>query len=114
MSELTREEFEKLKSHTVLKSRVISESMEPVIKIGDEVVVDVGNLNLEPFDIVVIYLNQKLVCHYLWRKNQFVKPILYQTRSMLKKMDMPVTEDLILGKVISHKIGFWRKLRLLY
>lgn len=111
---MTPEEFQKLKKLMIFKSKVVTGSMVPVINIGEEVVVEVGQENIKRFDIIVIYLNEKLICHFLWSKNKIVHPILLQTRNMQKKYDFPVTEDHYLGKVISHKISFWRKLRLLF
>lgn len=87
--------------------------MEPLIKIGEEVIVDVGASDLKRFDIVVIFLDGKLVCHFIWNINRIVKPILLQTRNMHGQLDFPVAEEDYLGKVLSHKIGFWRRLRIL-
>lgn len=112
--ELTEEEFKVLKKLMMFKSKVITGSMIPIINIGDEVIVEVGQTDIKRFDIIVIYLDNKLICHFLWRKNKVVKPILLQTRNMSKKLDVPIQEENYLGKVISHKIGFWYKLKLLF
>ncbi len=111
--EVTREAFEKLKASPFFKGKVVSASMEPVIRTGEEIVVDVGCKELRRFDIVVVYLEGKLVCHYLWAKNRVVTPVLLQTRNMKGQRDFPVEESAYLGKVVSHRIGFLRRLRLL-
>lgn len=111
---ITREQFDEIRSLPIFKSRVISGSMEPVIKVGEEVVVDVGNIDIKRFDIVVILLNGKLVCHYLWSMNKIVKPRLLQTRNMQGQIDFPVGEEDYLGKVVSHRLSLWQKIKFLF
>jgi len=65
---ISREQFSELQALPFFKSKVITNSMEPVIKVGDEIVVDVGNPNIKRFDIIVFYFDEKLICHFLWRK----------------------------------------------
>lgn len=113
-SELSEEEFKNLKKLKILKSKVVTGSMIPIINIGDEVIVDVGKKDIKRFDIIVIFQNNKLICHFLWRKNKFVSPILFQTRSMSKNYDLPVKEEHYLGKVVSHKFTLWQKLKILF
>ena len=88
--------------------------MVPVIQVGEEVVIDIGSMDLKRFDIIVIYQNEKLVCHYLWNINRIVSPILLQTRNMSGKLDYPVTLENYLGKVLSHKLSLWQKLRIIF
>lgn len=111
---ISRETFDKLKELTMFKSKVVSNSMEPVIKIGEEVVVDVGNLSIKRFDIIVIYLDGKLVCHYLWQMNRYLKPILLQTRNMSGKLDFPVAVEDYFGKVLSHRLSLWQKIKIIF
>lgn len=114
MMEMTREQFEKIKTLPLFKGKVITGSMEPVIKVGEEVVIDVGQKDIKRFDIIVIFCEGKLICHYLWIKNRHVRPVLLQTRNMAGQLDYPIEEEFYLGKVISHKLSLWRKLRLLF
>jgi len=111
---LSKEKFEELKKLPFFKSKVISDSMVPVIGIGDEVVIDVGQENIKRFDIVVIYHDEKLICHYLWRKNKLVKPILLQTRNMSGKLDYPVEMKDYLGKVLNFRLSLWQKLKIIF
>lgn len=85
--------------------------MEPLIKIGDEIIVSVGEKNLKRFDIIVFYSEDRLICHYLWRMNKIVKPIVFQTRSMSGQFDRPLLEEYYLGKVLNFKLGWWWKLK---
>lgn len=111
---LSKENFDKLKAFPVFRGKVVTGSMIPVINIGEEIVVKIGEQNLKRFDIIVIYMNERLVCHFLWQKNTLVKPLLYQTRNMSGGKDYPVTEDEYLGKVISHRLSWWQKAKFLW
>ncbi len=84
--------------------------MSPVIKEGDFITVDVGEMNIKRFDIIVVYLNEVLVCHYLWRFNQKIKPIYMQTRNLSGALDSPIPVENYLGKVVSHELSFLRKI----
>lgn len=106
MEELSREKFEKLKELPIFKGMVVTDSMTPLIKVGDMIMVDVGNRDLKRFDVVVFYSDGKLICHYLWAMNRFVTPILFQTRGLkFGAKDFPVSIDDFLGKVVSHKVS---------
>jgi hypothetical protein len=111
---IRREAFEELKLQPLFKGRVVSDSMEPVIKTGEEIIVRVGEENLSRFDIIVIYQNETLVCHYLWQQNKIIRPLLFQTRNMRKQHDHPVGQEDYLGKVISHQLSAWQKFKLLF
>jgi hypothetical protein len=106
---LTREQFEHLKTIPIFKGKIVTGSMVPVIGIGENIVVEVGTQELSRFDIIVFYQGEKLVCHYLWRLNRRVEPILMQTRSLSGGRDYPIGIQDYLGKVISHRLPTWRK-----
>lgn len=109
--EITREEFEKLKKESFFRGRIVSPSMSPVIKLGDQITVDVGAPNLKRFDIIVFYENGKLICHYLWSINRIIKPVLFQARNLGGGKDFPCKEENYLGRVVSHQLGFWHKVK---
>lgn len=111
---ISREQFEAIKQLPLFKSKVVSDSMVPVIQIGEEVIIDVGNMDIKRFDIIVIYQNEKLVCHYLWQMNRYLKPILLQTRNMSGRLDFPVKVEDYLGKVMSHRLSFWQKFKIYF
>lgn len=106
---ISKEEFENLKKHPFFKGKIVSSSMSPVIKEGESIVVDVGQMKIKRFDIVVIYMDDILVCHYLWRFNQLIHPIYMQTRSLSGGVDIPITLDNYLGKVVNFDLGLLRK-----
>jgi signal peptidase I len=111
---MTRDQLGEIRKLPLFKSKIISDSMVPVLKIGDEVIIDVGNKDIKRFDIIVIYHDEKLICHYLWRMNKIVQPILLQTRNMSGKMDFPVQLEDYLGKVVSHKLTLWQKIKIIF
>jgi signal peptidase I len=111
--QISPEQFAELQRLPIFRGTIVSGSMEPIIKTGERVMVDVGNQDLKRFDIIVFYQKDKLICHYLWSINQRLKPKLLQTRSMYGHKDFPIKEEQYLGKVISHKINLWRKLLIL-
>jgi hypothetical protein len=111
---VNRDEFNEIKTHPFFKGKVITDSMVPVIKVGEAIVIAVGDMDIKRFDIVVIYHDEKLICHYLWRKNKIITPVLLQTRNMAGGYDYPVGLENYLGKVLSHKLSFWQKLKILF
>lgn len=111
---MTREEFLKLKELKTFRGRIVSDSMSPIINIGDFVDVKIGEMDLKKFDIILIYQDARLICHTLWHINQSVEPKLFKTRNLRGVGDMPVSHDDYLGKVISHKLNLWQKIRLYF
>jgi hypothetical protein len=112
--EISREEFEKLKQYPFFRGVIVSDSMEPLIKVGEKISAEVGNQDLKRFDVVVIFVSGKLICHYFWAKNRLVEPILFQTRDLrYGGRDNPVSFDDYLGKVVSHKLSLMDKIRII-
>lgn len=101
------------------KIKIISGSMEPLIKTGQELIVNklTDNLKLKKFDILVFWNGSLLICHYLWHTNQltFNNRDLYITRPLLaREDDFPIERKNILGIVTEIKIPWYLRLRLLF
>lgn len=111
---ITPEIFDLLKEKSQFRGKIITDSMSPVIKVGEEIVVEVLSGDLRRFDIIVFKQDDKLICHYLWGLNQEVEPRLMQTKSLKGDKDLPIKPEDYLGKVVSHKLSLWRKLRILF
>ncbi len=109
---------EQLNSKGLLPIKIISGSMEPVIKVNDKVVIKKIDQPLKRFDIIVYKSERELVCHLVKHINQFMtegENNLIQTRGLNSHHDdIPVHLDDVLGLVVSHKINVWRKLLLLW
>lgn len=107
-----------LKINGTISIKIISGSMEPVIRVNDQVTVKSINEPLKPFDIIVYKNDRELICHYVKHINRHITQgdnNLVQTRGLNAFADdVPVHFDDILGVVVSHKISAWRKLLLIW
>jgi signal peptidase I len=112
--EITDELKKKILEQPFFKGKIVSGSMIPVIEIGEEIMVEVKAKELKRFDIIVFVQHQKLICHYLWTINKIVEPRLMQTRSMGGGKDFPISEDEYVGRVISHHLNWWHKLKIIF
>ncbi len=113
MEGLKREDFEKLQKLVFFKGQIVSDSMLPILKIGERITVDVGNRELQRFDLIVFWREGKLICHYLWAINQRVEPILLQTRNTINgQKDYPIGFEDYLGKVLSHRLTNWDRIKI--
>jgi len=111
--QVSKDNLEKILSQPFLRGRVLTASMDPLIKVGDEIVVDIKSNDLKRFDIIVFIQDDMLICHYIWSINKFVRPILIQTRSLLGKKDFPIDLEKYIGKVISHRLSFVQIIKIL-
>lgn len=98
-------DLDEIKNNLFIKGKIVSDSMTPLLAVGTEITIEVQAKDLKRFDIIVFYNDDKLICHFLWNLNRRIKPIFLQTRN-LKNLgqDLPVSYDLYVGKVISHKL----------
>lgn len=108
----------KLAKDGSINMRVVSGSMEPVIKTDEEITVSTIGDGLKRFEIIVYKSERELVCHYIWHINQIMRQDdndLVLTRGLrARHNDYPVHRRDILGRVSSHKLSLWWKLRLLW
>lgn len=110
----TEEVRQQIRSLPFYKGVIQTGSMLPVIKVGEAITVEPHAKNLKRFDIIVFVQNDVLICHYLWNINRVVKPILYQTRSLVGGVDFPITQDDYMGRVVSHRLNLWWKLKIIF
>jgi hypothetical protein len=100
----------------MIKYRVITDSMEPLIPVGSEIELRKfeDQDKIELFDILVFMNNGKLICHYFWHSNEVFDRGLIVTRCLKNKnLDEPFERKNILGIVINYKISFWMKLKII-
>jgi hypothetical protein len=97
-----------------------SGSMEPLIMTGSQI--EVGPIDsfddLRTFDILLFWNGERLICHYLWHINTLTNPdgertVVTRPLASYQGEDLPVPTGHILGRIISHKISFWRKLAII-
>ena len=94
--------------------KVISDSMNPLIKVGDTLTVSAQQEYYRTFDVVLFKRSANLVVHYIWR-DQLETNSSFITRS-LKNIyfdEEPVAKDEIVGKVINYRIGMLLKLKII-
>lgn len=107
-----------LENKGMVPVKIISGSMEPVIKVNENVIVSKLKRPIARFDIIVFKGDREFICHYVRHVNRFVKDgenDLIQTRGLNAKFnDVPIHQDQVLGIVISHRLNLWRKLRLMW
>lgn len=111
--------------HEVLKKKlsrgephrltIVSNSMEPLIKTGEEVEVQAPPKaeKLALFDIILFRQGNRLNAHFLtkvdWQNDQFITRPLRDPRHQ----DYPLKYDDIIGIIAHKKISLWQKLRVL-
>lgn len=117
MSAIDARQFEGLKKELEREKRarftVVTGSMAPLIKAGDMIEVEpLAGSQPRRFDILVYWDGKILICHYVWHlqlafqgaEQEFI------TRPLASTLDdLPVPSSRVLGRVISHKLSFFTK-----
>lgn len=90
--------------------KVVSDSMEPLIKVGENITVQkplIKELNI--FDIIVFNQGARLNCHYLTKIDH--QQDQYITRSLKNptSQDYPISFDDIIAHVTNKKLSLWHK-----
>lgn len=100
-----------------LRLRVASDSMNPVIKVNDLILLESlkDPKTLKRFDVIVYEKDQTLICHFFWCLNSIQHPPTICTRSLKEpcQNELPFTEDKVIGIVSSHRIGRLRRTALI-
>lgn len=101
----------KLLAGESLNLRVASDSMVPLLKVGELIKVKKADIDsLQKFDVIVFFQDDKLMCHFLWSiqgDHLITKSLKDPTRT-----DWPIKETLLLGKTdvkvpLLSKIKVW-------
>ena len=113
---ITDNDFIFIKKRLLLKRkdfvRIVSDSMVPLIDIGDNVEVTyLDNLDdIKRFDIIIFHLGEVLTSHFYWGRNLFEpEKLLFKSLKHVKDYDLPISEQSILGKV-NLTFPLWLKL----
>ena len=100
---------------------VVSGSMEPVIMTGSLIEVEpLESIDeLRTFDIILFWNGKRLICHYLWHINQLpgadgARIIITRPLAPKDGEDQPVPTAHVLGRIVSHRIPFWRRARIIF
>jgi len=102
---ISKEDFEKLKSEqkNFIKVKVLTPSMHPLIRVKDQILVERRLAqDINPYDILVFWQNNKLICHF------FIKKVgdKYICRGLNNKdYDDPIALEDIFGIVVKPSVG---------
>lgn len=117
MAEVTKDIFQALKNSGLpfQKFTVVTGSMEPLIPVGQQVVVAIGK-DVQRFDVVAFWSGEKLICHVLWHINQVIadggEKIYLTTPLSGAGTDLSFSQKDLLGPVLNYRLSWWQKLRL--
>ncbi|MGZ3691275.1 MAG: hypothetical protein ACXVAX_07215 [Pseudobdellovibrio sp.] len=97
-----------------LKFKVVSDSMFPVIKIGDELSFnkkEVYNI----FDIILFKRHGDLIVHFVWRDQMnFNNTLITRSLKNFNQDEEPVKIEEVLGTVDNFKIPFLTKIKIYF
>lgn len=100
--------------NSLLRFRIVSDSMHPLLRVGDEIVWEKINnpfLDLKRFDLLLFKQDQILYCHFVWQIRPKSNVIITRAYRYLWHEDLPIAPECILGKVKNCQLNFWQKLR---
>lgn len=104
----------RLNKHSTIEIKIISDSMEPLLKINETVSIVPAVKSFDVFDLIVFWRDGKLFCHYIWRNQiSFNKTIVTRSFKSLYSDEKPVEIQYVLGSVEGKKISFLAKLFIL-
>lgn len=99
----------------MIKYKVISDSMIPLIPVGAEILITpVKDASiLKRFDILVFKVEDKLICHYLWHVNKVFDQGKIVTRNLKDGgCDIPFEFNKVHGRVTNFRLSGWHKFKI--
>ncbi len=102
----------KKKFKDTLKVRIISNSMEPFIHTGEEILIQKFDpQSFKSYMPIVFWEKDRLICHFFIKKILKDNKIYYVSKSLSNKYyDELISEEFILGEVIEPKVSIMRKI----
>lgn len=115
---MDRIKFELLKNKLEdgpIEIRIVSDSMLPLIKVGDTISMFKKPTKLKAFDIIVFFDVDKLVCHFIWKdQKDFNGSIITRSLKEPYKNEVPRNYKDIIGIVSSKKISSTTRIKILF
>lgn len=99
----------------MIKFIVVSDSMSPLIKIGDELKIEIvsKNVKFKRFEILLFKSEFGFTCHYFWKSNDHFDKGLIITRNLKDgDHDIPFDRQLVVGIIKNFKISLFSKLKI--
>lgn len=98
----------------MIKLKVVSDSMHPIIRIGDELSTENITADLNTFDIILFKRHDKLVVHYVWRNQKdFNNTVITRSLQNIYHDEEPVSYEDLLGKISNYKLSSYIKIKIL-
>lgn len=93
-----------------IEIKIISNSMEPLLKIEEKISAVPVTKKIEVFDLIVFWRDGRLFCHYVWRNQiSFNKTVITRSFKNLYSDEKPVESRYILAIISGKKINFCKK-----
>ena len=97
-----------------IKFKVVSKSMHPTIRIGDELSIENIVVDINRFDIILFKRHNNLVVHYIWRnQKKFNNTVVTRSIEKIYFDEEPVNYSDIIGKVSNYKLSSFVKIKIL-
>lgn len=97
-----------------LNIRIISDSMQPLIRINEELVVMPLPDKIIPFDLIVFLDQDKLICHFLWQdQKDFDQTIITRSLKEFYTNETPTPYNHILGYIREKKIPWYLRFKII-
>ena len=115
---MDKKDFESLKKQLqetgALPIKIASDSMVPLLKVSEALVVMPIEKKVKMFDLIVFYQSERLNCHFVWRDQTDFNNC-YVTRSLKEPRhdDPPVPTDCVLGTIPGKNLSILNKLKVL-
>jgi len=102
------------KSGENIKVKIISDSMEPLIMVNEDIVIEFVDYDeLRYLDIIVFWKDNKLLCHCLWSKDLNYKDcFITKSYKYRQEFDFKTDKRHYLGKVNDKKLSFFNKIKM--
>ncbi len=110
---VTKEQFNEIKSKLCKPTpvNILTGSMSPFIEAGDTIWIrPFDRNNLKKLDTIVFWSEDKLICHFFYKKEKIEDKWVYFAKALnSKRLDAPFNEDEILGIAIRPQLPSWKK-----
>lgn len=94
--------------------RIVSDSMQPLLKINQEITVIPLLTEIKRFDLLVYFKNNNLTCHFLWMdQRRFNNSIVTRSLKDPYRNEPPISFDNIYGVLPHLKISLATKIKIL-
>ncbi len=104
-----------LSSGQIISLNVASDSMHPLLKVGELIKVEKVSKreNLQVFDLIVFDQGGRLNVHFLAKADHSNQEYITQCLKYPGQNDYPLKPEQIMGRVLNKKLSLWQKMKVL-